>query len=151
MMYISISPLLSYRNTSGGWRWHQTPSGISWYYPHKYVNSSLMIPRWNVLYSYSQELLNLFITSHMASLPKKTQARNLARLKKWSFYSCGSRAISISWSDFPLVSTTFLFTKTTAIMQKVVNIEYRSCAPSFSSNGRNSKPTKKFITWRIPS
>lgn len=76
----------------------------------------------------------------------------------WSFfkqennfhYSCGRRAISISWSDFPLVSTTFLFTKATAIKQKVPNIEYKSCGPSCSNSRKNSRPTKKFITWRRP-
>lgn len=67
---------------------------------------------------------------------------------KECLYSCGRSAISISWSDLPLVSTTFLFTKTTAIKQKVQNIEYKSCGPSCSSKRRKSKPTKKFITWR---
>lgn len=65
-------------------------------------------------------------------------------------YSCGRSAISISWSDFPLVSTTFRFTKTTASMQKVPNIEYRSCGPNCSNSCKNSNPTKKFITWKTP-
>lgn len=61
-------------------------------------------------------------------------------------YSCGRRAISISWSDFPFVSITFLFTKTTAIAQKVANMEYNRCGPSCSSKRKNISPTKKFTT-----
>lgn len=63
-------------------------------------------------------------------------------------YSWGRSAISISWSDFPLVSTTFLFTNATAIKQNVAKAEYRSCGPIFANNCRKSNPTKKFITWK---
>lgn len=64
------------------------------------------------------------------------------------YWSWGRSAISISWSDFPLVSTTFLFTNATAIKQNVAKPEYRSWGPIFSNSCRKSNPTKKFITWK---
>jgi hypothetical protein len=64
-------------------------------------------------------------------------------------YSDGRSAISISWSDFPFVSKTLFFTKNTATKQKEAKIEYSITAPSWSSKGKNNRPTKKFITcWR---
>ena len=66
-------------------------------------------------------------------------------------YSTGRSAISISWSDFPFVSTTFLFTKITDIKQNAPKTVYRIWAPICSSNGRKSKPTKKFITCLCPN
>lgn len=82
---------------------------------------------------------------------RKKQRRWLIDPSIMYLYSTGRSAISISWSDFPFVSTTCLFTKNTAIKQNVPKTVYRTWAPICSSNGRKSKPTKKFITYSCPN
>lgn len=71
---------------------------------------------------------------------------NTVNNKKIPLYSGARRATSISWSDLPLVSTTFFFTKATAIKQNVAKIVYKIWGPICSSKRRKSRPTKKFIT-----
>uniref|UniRef100_A0A7C9DWW2 Uncharacterized protein n=1 Tax=Opuntia streptacantha TaxID=393608 RepID=A0A7C9DWW2_OPUST len=75
------------------------------------------------------------------------QAKLRFSLSKSRFFiQLGRRASSISWSDFPLVSNTFLLTKTNPIKQKVAKMAYRTFGPSCSSNRKKNRPTKKFIT-----
>lgn len=59
-------------------------------------------------------------------------------------HSAGRRASSISWRDFPFVSSIFFFTKANPIKQKVAKNVYTSLGPSSSSNRKNNRPTKKF-------
>lgn len=92
--------------------------------------------------------LNYFSTTNTVKIGK---TQKICRFSRWYLYSGGRSAISISWSDLPFVSTTFLHTNIAAIKQKDANMEYKTCGPSCSNICKNSRPTKKFTTWKIHS